>query len=51
MKNPKTERIIYSISVVDLQEVSQKVLERRLTEREIDQVKGQWATILTGFKQ
>ena len=40
MKNPKTDRIVYSISVGDLQEVSQEVLERRLTKREIDQVQG-----------
>jgi hypothetical protein len=50
MKNPKTDRIIYSISVGDLQEVSQEVLERRLTKREIDQVQGSVGDYIDWFQ-
>jgi hypothetical protein len=35
MKNNRSEEIIYSINVSDLQEVANNVLERRLTKREI----------------
>jgi len=38
MKNQNTGKIIYSINVSDLQEVSQEVLERRLTKKEIASV-------------
>lgn len=41
MKNKNVEeRIVYSINVSDLQQVSQEVLERRLTKREIILVQG-----------
>jgi hypothetical protein len=41
MKNKNAEeKIIYSINVSDLQQVSQEVLERRLTKREITLVQG-----------
>lgn len=35
MKNKNAEKIIYSINVKDLQEVSNDVLERPLTKKEI----------------
>ncbi len=35
MKENRSEEIVYSINVSDLQEVSSEVLERRLTKREI----------------
>lgn len=38
MKSNRGEEIIYSINVNDLQEVSNDVLERRLTKREIASV-------------
>ncbi len=50
MKNPKTEKIVYSISVGDLQEVSQDVLERRLTKKEIDQVQGSVGDYIDWFQ-
>ena len=40
MKNKNADEIIYSINVSDLQEVSQEVLERRLTKKEIASVQG-----------
>jgi hypothetical protein len=39
MKNDNGEEIIYSINVNDIQEVSNQVLERRLTPKEIALVK------------
>ncbi len=36
MKDP--ERIVYALTVEDLQNVAQEVLERELTEKEISQV-------------
>ncbi len=39
MKKPYTKTIIYSINVADIQEVSQEVLDRRLTKKELDEVK------------
>jgi hypothetical protein len=50
MKNPKTDRIIYSISVGDLQEVSQEVLERRLTKSELDQVQASVGDYIDWFQ-
>ena len=38
MKNKNAEEIVYSINVSDIQEVSQEVLERRLTKKEIASV-------------
>jgi len=35
MKNDKDTRIIYSLNIVDIQEVASQVLERRLTKEEI----------------
>ncbi len=50
MKNRKTEKIIYSICVGDLQEVSQEVLERRLTKKEIDKVQGSVGDYIDWFQ-
>jgi hypothetical protein len=38
MKNKSAGEIVYSINVGDLQEVSQEVLDRRLTKKEIASV-------------
>jgi hypothetical protein len=38
MKKNRGEEIVYSINVDDLQEVSNEVLERRLTNKEITSV-------------
>jgi hypothetical protein len=38
MKKTRGEEIVYSINVDDLQEVSNEVLERRLTNKEITSV-------------
>jgi hypothetical protein len=38
MKTQKKDEIIYSINIGDIQDVSQDVLERRLTKREIAKV-------------
>jgi len=35
MKNDKNDRIVYSISVNDIQEVAKQVLERDLTKKEV----------------
>jgi len=35
MKNDSNNRIVYSISVGDIQEVAKQVLERDLTEKEV----------------
>ena len=40
MKDDGGEKIIYGINVNDLQEVSNQVLERRLTKKEIALVQG-----------
>ena len=39
MKIRKSEQIVYSININDLQEVAEDVLDRRLTTKEIDCVK------------
>jgi hypothetical protein len=35
MKNDSNDRIVYSISVGDIQEVAKQVLERNLTKKEV----------------
>ena len=50
MKNQKSEEIIYSISVGDLQEVSQEVLNRNLTTKEIAQVEGSVGNYIDWFQ-
>ena len=35
MKNHSNDRIVYSISVGDIQEVAKQILERDLTEKEV----------------
>ena len=40
MKKKKAEKIVYSINVDDLQEVSQQVLDRPLSQKEIASVQG-----------
>lgn len=50
MKNKKNEEIVYSINVGDLQEVSQEVLERPLTAREITVVQGAVGNYIDWFQ-
>ena len=38
MKKTKTKKIVYSINIADIQEVSQDVLDRPLARKEIEQV-------------
>jgi len=38
MKGKKMEEVIYSINVADIQDVSEDVLDRRLTKRELAKV-------------
>ena len=38
MRKNKNNRIIYSLNVIDVQEVAKEVLERKLTKKEIDLV-------------
>ena len=35
MKKDKNDRIIYSLNVIDIQDVAKQVLKRRLTKKEI----------------
>ena len=50
MKHKNSEEIIYSINVTDLQEVSQEVLERRLTKKEIASVQGSVGNYIDWFQ-
>ncbi len=47
MKDP--ERIVYALTVEDLQNVAQEVLERELTEKEISQVEESLGDYITWF--
>jgi len=49
MKSQKEEEVIYSISVGDLQEVSQEVLQRRLTKKELAAVSGSLGNYIDWF--
>jgi hypothetical protein len=50
MKNQNKKEIIYSICVGDLQEVSQEVLERPLTKKEIASVRGSVGDYIDWFQ-
>ena len=50
MKKDSTDRIIYSISVGDIQEVSQHILKRTLTNKEIFLVEGSVGDYIDWFQ-
>lgn len=50
MKNNDNDRIIYSISVGDIQEVADQVLDRTLTKQEVASVEGSIGDYLDWFQ-
>jgi hypothetical protein len=50
MTNTSNEEVVYEINVQDIQDVAKKVLERRLTKREVGLVKGSVGNYVDWFQ-